>query len=75
MKTRKVVHEESQLGKALNEIERILNENHIEVLVRGNKLVIMYDDTIIEIIDTYSKGNVYSLPRNFEEEKFIIMED
>ena len=32
MRTRKVVHEGSQLGLALNEIEGILKENNIEEL-------------------------------------------
>lgn len=75
MRTRKVVHEGSQLGEALNEIERILHENNIEILVRDNKLYIHYDGKYINIVDTYNNKNVNSLPRNFEEEKFIVMED
>ena len=38
MRTRKVVHEGSQLGLTLNEIEGILKENDIKILVRDNKL-------------------------------------
>ena len=72
MKTRKVVIEQSQLGEALNEIERILHENNIEILVRDNKLYIHYDGKYINIIDTYNNKNVNSLPRNFEEEKFVV---
>ena len=72
MKTRKVVIEESQLGLALNEIERILHENGIEILVRDNKLSIHYDGKYINIVDTYNNKNVNSLPRNFEEEKFVV---
>lgn len=72
MKTRKVVIEESNLGKALNEIERILHENGIEILVRDNKLNIYYDGKYINIVDTYNNKNVNSLPRNFEEEKFVV---
>ena len=72
MKTRKVVKEQSLLGEALNEIERILHENNIELLVRDNKLYIHYDGKYINIVDTYNNKNVNSLPRNFEEEKFIL---
>ena len=75
MKTRKVVIEESNLGKALNEIERILHENNIEILVRDNKLCIHYDGRYINIVDTYNNKNVNNLPRNFEEEKFVVEED
>ena len=74
MKTRKVVHEQSNLGLALNEIERILHENGIEILVRDNSLSVYYDGKYINIVDTYNNKNVNSLPRNFEEEKFIVME-
>ena len=72
MKTRKVVKEQSLLGEALNEIERILHENNIELLVRDNKLYIHYDGKYINIVDTYNNKNVNSLPRNFEEEKFVV---
>ena len=72
MKTRKVVIEESNLGKTLNEIERILRENNIKILVRDNSLYIHYDGKYINIIDTYNNKNVNNLPRNFEEEKFVV---
>ena len=72
MKTRKVVHEQSNLGLALNEIERILHENNIELLVRDNKLYIHYGGKYINIVDTYNNKNVNNLPRNFEEEKFVV---
>ena len=72
MRTRKVVIEESNLGKALNEIERILHENNIEILVRDNKLYIHYNGKYINIVDTYNNKNVNNLPRNFEEEKFVV---
>ena len=75
MKTRKVVIEGSQLGLTLNEIEGILHENNIEILVRDNKLYIHYDGKYINIVDTYNNNNVNSLPRNFEEEKFVVVED
>ena len=75
MKTRKVVIEQSQLGEALNEIERILHENNIEILVRDNKLYIHYDGKYINIVDTYNnQENVNRLPRNFEEEKFVVVD-
>ena len=72
MKTRKVVHEGSQLGLTLNEIEGILKENNIEILVRDNKLYIHYGGKYINIVDTYNNKNVNNLPRNFEEEKFMV---
>lgn len=74
MKTRKVVKEQSLLGEALNEIERILHENNIELLVRDNKLYIHYDGKYINIVDTYNNKNVNNLPRNFEEEKFVVVD-
>ena len=72
MKTRKVVIEESNLGKALNEIERILHENNIEILVRDNKLNIYYDGKYINIVDTYSDEKANRLPRKYFEEKFVV---
>lgn len=72
MKTRKVVIEESNLGKALNEIERILRENNIEILVRDNKLNIYYDGKYINIVDTHSDEKANRLPRKYFEEKFVV---
>ena len=72
MKTRKVVIEESNFGKNLNEIERILHENNIEILVRDNKLYIHYDGKYINIIDTYSDEKTNILPRKYFEEKFVV---
>ena len=72
MRTRKVVIEESNLGKALNEIERILHENNIEILVRDNKLNIYYDGKYINIVDTYSDEKANRLPRKYFEEKFVV---
>ena len=72
MKTRKVVCEQSNLGLALNEIERILHENGIEILVRDNSLNIHYDGKYINIVDTYSDEKTNRLPRKYFEEKFVV---
>ena len=72
MRTRKVVIEESNLGKALNEIERILHGYNIEILVRDNSLYIHYDGKYINIVDTYSDEKTNILPRKYEEEKFVV---
>ena len=72
MRTRKVVHEGSQLGLTLNEIEGILKENDIKILVRDNKLSIHYDGKYINIVDTYSDEKTNRLPRKYEEEKFVV---
>ena len=58
---------------ALNEIERILHENGIEILVRDNKLNIYYDGKYINIVDTYNnKEKANRLPRKYFEEKFVV---
>ena len=73
MQTRKVVIEESNLGKALNEIERILHENNIEISVRDNSWYIHYDGKYINIVDTYSNEKTNKLPRKYYEEKFVVV--